>query len=490
MRFYNMPLTGSAFKASAASSALIKMEEKQMGLSDILVLDFDPDSCPVDHCGQIAKLLPKLLPDSEIVTQTGFTAPSAVTTSFSPALILLKSCLTENFHPAIQALKEKWRVDSVLGIFCANSRKADAVCQAITEDLEDFLFCPFEEIELLLRVRRLLQAKGGITTDLPPMQLKAPSRFEGLVGQSKLFLQIIEKIPSIARSDATVLIAGETGTGKEIVARAIHYQSPRHAKPFVPVNCGALPDHLIENELFGHVQGAYTGASSSETGLLAEAEGGTLFLDEVDALSSSAQVKLLRFLQDREYRPLGSSRSCTADVRIIAATSANLLKQVQLKQFRSDLYYRLHVVTLHLPRLCERLEDIPLLANHFLRQHGHDNSRLSQGCLPKLVDYDWPGNIRELEGVIQRGIVMTSSPTLQPKDIELPGSNHGNRSGDESFSHAKTRAIEQFERSYLINVLAMHKGNITRAAKSAGKERRSFQRLLHKHGLNRRTFQA
>jgi len=461
-----------------------------MGSSDILIMDLDPNSCSVDHCGQIAALLPKLVPESEIVIRTDINVPFETRTSFAPDLILLKSCLTENLHQEVQILKEEWKANSVLGIFCANSRAPSAVCQAMAEYLEDFLFCPFEELELLLRVQRLLQSSGKFTTDLPDLPLISPVRFEGLVGKSKSFLRIIEKIPNVAFSDATVLITGETGTGKEIVARAIHYQSPRHAKPFVPVNCGALPDHLIENELFGHVQGAYTGASSSEKGLLAEAEGGTLFLDEVDALSPSAQVKLLRFLQDREYRPLGSARSRTADVRIIGATSANLLKQVQVKKFRSDLFYRLHVVTLHLPRLCERIEDIPLLANHFLRRHGHGSLRLAQDCLPKLVDYNWPGNIRELEGVIQRGIVMTSSPTLQPKDIELPELDHGNGSGDESFSQAKTRAIEQFERSYLINILTTYKGNITRAAKSAGKERRSFQRLLYKHGLNRRAFQT
>ncbi len=461
-----------------------------MGLTDILIMDFDPTSCSVDSCGRIANMLPKFLPDSEVAVQTGFHVSSTKIPSFSPDLILLKSSLTEDLHQTLKTLKEEWSTENVLGIFCTNQDAPSAKYQAVANDLEDFLFCPFEDMELLLRIYRLMQGKGTVVTDLPDIPITASSRFEGLVGESESFLQIIEKIPSVARSDATVLIAGDTGTGKENVARAIHYQSPRHAKPFVPINCGALPDQLIENELFGHVRGAYTGASSSEDGLLAEAQGGTLFLDEVDALIPSAQVKLLRFLQDHEYRPLGSPRSRTADVRIVAATSANLLKQVQMKQFRSDLYYRLHVITLHLPRLCERIEDIPLLANHFLRQHGHESLRFAPGCLKKFLAYDWPGNIRELEGIIQRGIIMTSSPILQPRDIELPSSCNGNESGDESFRQAKTRAIEQFERNYLIEILSSHNGNVTRAAKSAGKERRSFQRLLRKHGLDRRTFQV
>jgi DNA-binding NtrC family response regulator len=315
-----------------------------------------------------------------------------------------------------------------------------------------------------------------------------------LVGESEPFLRVIEKIPSVAPSDATVLLSGETGTGKGLVARAIHYQSPRKAKPFVPVNCGALPDHLIENELFGHVKGAFTGASSSEKGLLAEAEGGTLVLDEVDTLSLSAQVKLLRFLQDREYRPLGCPRSRIADVRVIAATNADLGQQLQANQFREDLYYRLNPISLHLPRLRERIEDIPLLADHFLSQYGNRHGRgslcFAPGTLQKLTAYPWPGNVRELEGVIQRAVLLTPSPSLQPNDIELPSSHPSQESGGASLRQVKARAIEQVERAYLIDRLATHTGNVSRAAKGARMDRRAFQRLLRKHGLDRRAFQT
>jgi DNA-binding NtrC family response regulator len=324
--------------------------------------------------------------------------------------------------------------------------------------------------------------------------MNAPLHIDGLVGESSPFLRVLHILPPVAHSDATVLISGETGTGKELIAQAIHYQSLRRGKPFIPLNCGALPDHLFENELFGHIQGAFTDASSSEQGLVAEAEGGTLFLDEVDALSASAQVKLLRFLQNREYRPLGCSRSKTADVRIIAATNVDLRQQVQNQRFREDLYYRLNIISLRLPPLRERPEDIPLLATHFLRRYenhdGRESRRLSANALHKLVAYPWPGNVRELETVIQRAAILASSPVLQSRDIDLSGSYQHAKSEPDSFRAAKARAIEQFERTYLSNLLSAHEGNVSRAAQHAGEARRSLQRLLKKYDLDRRTFQS
>jgi DNA-binding NtrC family response regulator len=465
-----------------------------MHQSDIIILDLDPNSCPLDNCGQIANSLRKFLPEIDIALQVEHDNQAEMTIPFSARLILLKSASAKKLHKAIQNLKRLRHKGSVLAIFCASMNTQAAELRAVLNEFEDFLCCPFKEIELLLRVQLLLSGKRIISMGSPHMQSKSLFRFEGMVGESESFLRVIEKIPSVARCDATVLIAGETGTGKEIFARAIHYQSSRQAKPFIPVNCGALPDHLIENELFGHVQGAYTGASSPENGLLAEAQGGTLFLDEVNTLSTSAQVKLLRFLQDREYKPLGSPKSRTADVRIIAATNADILEQVRNREIRKDLYYRLNVVTFHLPRLCERSEDIPLLAEYFLDQYGSRYGRkalrFAPGCLQKMLAYPWPGNIRELEGVIQRGIIMTSSPTLHPDDIELPAPDESKGFGDISLPRAKAHAIEQFERSYLVKILTTHKGNVTHAAKSAGKERRSFQRLLRKYGINRRSFQV
>lgn len=328
--------------------------------------------------------------------------------------------------------------------------------------------------------------------------------FGALLGSSKTFLQIVGTIPRLSSCSATVLILGETGTGKDLFARSIHYLGPRQGKPFVPVNCAALPDHLIENELFGHSKGAYTDAAFEQQGLMAEADGGTLLLDEVNSLSLSAQGKLLRVLQDGEYRPLGSSKSRMVDIRIIAATNSDLRYLVQTRQFREDLFHRLNVLSIFIPPLRERREDIPLLAQHFLsvygRQQGREDLRFSTPALEKLLDYEWPGNVRELEGVIQRAVVLAGSSILWPNDIELhlsaesngPFSWRGYREYEtntsDSFHKSKVQVIERFERTYLTDLLTQYRGNITQAARSAGKERRSFQRLLRKYGLDRHAF--
>jgi len=289
-----------------------------------------------------------------------------------------------------------------------------------------------------------------------------------------------------------VLISGETGSGKELIARAIHYHGARWSKPFIPVNCGALPDHLFENELFGHVKGAFTDASSAEKGLIAEAEGGTLFLDEVDALSPAAQIKLLRFLQNGEFRPLGSSRSVIANVRVIAASNADLRAKVDLKQFREDLFYRLNVLSVAIPALRERGEDVLSLAEHFIEMHasrqGGDRPRLSEAARRKLNDYSWPGNVRELEGVIQGAVLLSASGILHAADIEIPEGKSKDLLRNESLRRAKSFVVGEFERSYVANLLTEHQGNITQAAKAAGKDRRTLQRLVRKYALNRDSF--
>jgi transcriptional regulator with PAS, ATPase and Fis domain len=328
-----------------------------------------------------------------------------------------------------------------------------------------------------------------------------------LIGTSKSFLQATGMIPILSVSKSTVLITGETGTGKELFARAIHYSGGRGNKPFVPVNCAALPDHLIENELFGHSKGAFTGALMEKPGLLHEAEGGTLFLDEINSLSMSVQSKLLRLLQDQEFRPLGSTKSKTIDVKIIAATNADLRHLVETRQFREDLFYRLNVLSISLPPLRDRKEDILLLANHALKVYGKEFQKqslaLDQTAKAKLMSYSWPGNVRELQAVIQRAVAMASSDVLEAHDFDLPETGKPELNGPTmalmlregltescSFQDMKAKVIQEFERAYLNELLTTHQGNISKAARAARKERRAFQRLLYKHGLDRRTFSA
>ena len=328
-----------------------------------------------------------------------------------------------------------------------------------------------------------------------------------LIGTSRCFLQVTGMVPLLSMSKSTVLISGETGTGKELFARAIHYSGERRGKPFVPVNCAALPDHLIENELFGHTKGAFTGALLEKQGLFHEADGGTLFLDEINSLSMGAQSKLLRVLQDQEFRPLGSTKSRSVDVKIIAATNTDLRYLVETRQFREDLFYRLNVLSVSLPPLRDRKEDILLLAGHFLKVYTKEFRSgaitIGHSAKAKLMDYAWPGNIRELQSVIQRAVAMASGELLEAKDLDLPESegselagptmtlvSRGAVSDDASFQAMKMKVIEEFERAYLCGLLSMHHGNISQAARAAKKERRAFQRLLRKHGLDRRVFSA
>jgi len=328
-----------------------------------------------------------------------------------------------------------------------------------------------------------------------------------LIGTSPCFLQVTGMIPLLSISKSTVLISGETGTGKELIARSIHYSGERRGKPFVPVNCAALPEHLIENELFGHSKGAFTGALIEKPGLFHEADGGTLFLDEINSLSITVQSKLLRVLQDQEFRPLGSTKSRTVDVKIIAATNTDLRYLVEARQFREDLFYRLNVLSVALPPLRDRKEDIVLLANHYMKvsakEFGRGEVTIGHTALAKLIGHAWPGNVRELQGVMQRAVAMASGDTLEAHDLDLPESerpeligptmtllSRGVISDDHSFQAMKTKVIEEFERAYLSELLSTHHGNISKAARAARKERRAFQRLLHKHGMDRRAFSA
>lgn len=463
-----------------------------MSRPHILIMDLAPSSCQAGSCGQLSTLIRRIFPAIETELRTT-TAPDPEEPSRRPDLILFRPARTTPVRKALYSLREKWLEAPILGLLCSSHEALFKKYDDLLSDMDDFFSCPFKDLEVATRVRRLLHGKPGAAVPFQQEPLiKEGYHFGGLIGESRRFRRILEKVPVLAQSDAIVLISGETGTGKDMFARAIHYQSARHGKPFIPVNCGALPDHLCENELFGHAKGAFTDASSVEKGLIAEAEGGTLFLDEIDTLSASAQTKLLRFLQDREYRPLGSSKGVIADVRIIAATNSDLRQQVRAKQFREDLFYRLNVLSLSIPPLRDNIEDIPLLADHFLAryaaQHGRGWCHLSSDAMQKLISYPWPGNVRELEGVLQRAVILCSSSILHPNDIDIPVGDQSETGETGPLRQAKMRTIGQFERAYLIHLLSAHKGNVTHAAKAAGKERRTLQRLLHKYGLERQAF--
>jgi len=313
---------------------------------------------------------------------------------------------------------------------------------------------------------------------------------------------IFDRIRQVAPTLGTVLITGPSGTGKELVARAIHQHSLRRAKNFITINCTAIPEEVIESELFGHVKGAFTGAWKDKKGLVEEAHEGTLFLDEIGDLSTRLQTKLLRLLQEGEYKPVGSVKTLKADLRFIAATNHDLAVDIQEKRFREDLYYRLNVIRFDLPLLKDRKEDIPLLGLHFLKKYARINQKdirdISPGAMQALMAHDYKGNVRELENIIERGVIFCRGDSLEPGDLFLeisPGQARllpelNPQMADFSFKEAKDNMIHLFHKHYIETLLRKSGGNISRAAEMAGIQRQYLHRLMKETGVDSDTFKG
>lgn len=376
----------------------------------------------------------------------------------------------------------------------------DRSCELLQGNLWVLLTVPVHLAELRFLIEKLRPNPAPAPSTAPSSGLKARTGFRLLRGQSPAMCYIKERVAGIAPYDVNVMIRGETGTGKELVARMIHYLGKRSKKPFIAVNCGAIPAELFENELFGHKKGAYTHADQHKDGLIAAAEGGILFLDEVESLPASTQVKLLRFLQEKKYRPLGATSDIPADVQIISAAKQRLWESLDKGTFRQDLLYRLNVVQICLPVLRERREDIPELANFFIDRYctlyQKSVSSINEPALKKLSEYDWPGNVRELENVIQEAVITTASPCIEDWHLDLDKFKGDGgfatatevSSAEGSLKAARKKVVESFEKSFLIDLLKKFKGNVTRAAASAKKDRRSFNRLLRKYNIDPANF--
>ncbi len=353
----------------------------------------------------------------------------------------------------------------------------EGAVEAVKTGAEDFLPKPFTDSELLSAVRRVLdKARLRKFTDLLPEHFNPEHK--GLIGHSKAMRKVAVAISKSASSSATVLITGESGTGKELAARAIHYHSARSSSPFVPVNCGSIPEGLLESELFGHVKGAFTGATESRAGFFHTADGGTIFLDEISELSLSMQVKFLRVLQDKQICMVGSDRARKVDVRILAATNKDLNQLIKRGLFREDLFYRVNVITIDIPPLRERGDDIIILVNHFATKFAAESGRaplrFSDKALQGLRCYNWPGNIRELENIIQRLSVMTDGDLIDVTD--LPDPCRFSVLGKVGF----TRTLAEVEEEYIGNVLESVGGNKTRAAEVLGIDRKTLREKLKK----------
>jgi DNA-binding NtrC family response regulator len=402
--------------------------------------------------------------------------------------LVLSQSLVKQARSLLHALKKLPGAPPLIVV--AETGEPESLFEWLELGASDFITPPLKACELLPRIWRAFD--HAEQSRKPEHRPKERFGLQQLIGESQAFRIVLRKLPLIAQCDAHVLISGETGTGKEMCARAIHYLSPRSRQPFVPVNCGAIPTELIENELFGHQRGAFTDASGTQTGLIHGADSGTLFLDEVDSLPLLAQVKFLRFLQEKEYRPLGSAKARKADVRVIAAVNSDLEEAVRTGRLRQDLYYRLNVIPLRLPPLRERREDIPLLASHFLMRYADAFRRsslsFSPDALERLSRYDWPGNVRELEHLIERAVALAEGPIIRGPDLDLPNSTLP--PPPSTFREAKAQCVSQFERAYIQQLLQIHHGNIAKAAQAAKKNRRAFWELIRKHRIDVQSFKG
>ena len=353
---------------------------------------------------------------------------------------------------------------------------------AMKEGAYDYIekpFCP-ERAELL--VQKLVEHQGLIEENISLHQkLEERYRFENIIAKSPKMQQVIEVIKIVAKSNATVLIMGDSGTGKELVARAIHAQSHRRGKPFIAVSCAALPESLLESELFGHEKGSFTGAYAQKKGKFEIANRGTLFLDEIGEMSTNIQVHLLRVLEEKEFTRVGGNELIKVDVRVVSATNKDIRKAVASGQFRDDVYYRLNVVTIELPPLRERKEDIPLLAQHFLKKFAMENQKEITGFSPDATDfllkYEWPGNVRELENAIERAVILAQNSNIEVTDLP-----HQNLPLARSASPAKR--LKEAEKNHILNILTEAEGNYSEAARILGISRMTLYNKAREYGIN------
>ncbi|RJP86292.1 MAG: sigma-54-dependent Fis family transcriptional regulator [Desulfobacteraceae bacterium] len=359
----------------------------------------------------------------------------------------------------------------------------------------DYITKPFDHDALMLRLEKALERSSLLKENIRLLKQSASeNEFQDLVGKSAAMQRVFETIHMVAGTDLTVLITGESGVGKDLIARSVHKLSLRRKGPYVAVNCPTVPEQILESELFGYRKGAFTHATQNRIGLFQEAEHGTLFLDEIGDISPTIQTKLLRALQEKEIKPLGDTRTLKVDVRIIASTNQNLQEKMKTGQFREDFFYRLNVLPIKVPPLRERIEDIPLIINHLLQKHCPKLNKPMKCISPELMEIfmkrSWEGNIRELENIVVQGILFSRSDEILPQDVGLspPGSGQiclgKDNYGDLSYKEAKEEILKQFNSAYIGRVLARHHGNVTQAARLCGMERQALQQIIRRYGIN------
>ncbi len=425
--------------------------------------------------------------DYEILLASYVSEAMEQVTEKRPDLVLLDIGLSPSpgDEEGMELLKQMVKSDPKLKVIMITGKEGrELALKAIELGAHDYFQKPIDIDDLKVIIKRALYVqKLEKENEVLFRRLEEEKRFEDLLGSCPQMLDVYEVIKRISATDATALVYGESGTGKELVARAIHYRSPRKGKPFVTINCGAIPENLLESELFGHEKGSFTGAHIQRKGKFEIAHGGTVFLDEIGELSSNLQVKLLRVLQEREIERVGGNLPIQLDVRVIAASNKNLDEEMDKGNFRQDLYYRLGVISVSLPPLRERGDDIILLAKSFLSRFSRDYSKRIRGFSPEairaMMEYRWPGNVRELENKVKRAIIMADGNVIQAQDLDL---KFRPRMGDLSLREAKEKVEEEFVRE----ALAVNKWNISKAAEELGVSRPSLYDLMAKYGVEKK----
>ncbi len=453
----------------------------------VLVVDDDPESL---------RAIARILKTRGFQVATAMSGTDALETIKNQDVDVL---LVDLVMPGISGLdvlkKVKQVSERVEVVLMTAFADVDTAVTAVKAGAYDFLTKPFASSDTVALTVAKAAERGRLLdrTRLLEKELEIRERYGNIIGSSPPMLEVYRMIDTVSHSTSTVLLQGESGTGKELVARAIHSRGPRSSKPFIPVNCSAIPENLVESELFGHIRGAFTGAVATRMGLFEAADKGTIMLDEVGELPAQVQVKLLRILQEGEVKRVGSSESSNVDVRVIAATNVDLLQAMASGTFREDLFYRLNVISIHIPPLRERPDDIPLLSFHFLQKYalraGRDIQRISLDAMRALRSYQWPGNVRELENAVERAVVMARGDVIVPSNlpssvIDTPDALVSrNVLLDLPFTKAKKSVIESFEKKYVEEALRRTEGNVSEAARQASLDRSNFRRILKKHKI-------
>jgi len=455
----------------------------------ILIVDDEPDM--IENCARILRRL-----GHECLTASQSRQGLGLLESERPDLLLTDLKMPDVDGMAL--LRRARELDATLPVIMITAfATIESAVAAVREGAFDYLPKTFSVDQLRVAVERALRHRGlAVENRNLREQLQQAYGLENIIGRSSAMTNVYELVRKAARSEANILVIGESGTGKELIARAIHANSPRAARPFVPVDCASLPEHLLESELFGHEKGAFTGAIRSKPGLMETAHHGTLFLDEIGELPAALQVKLLRALQERQIRRVGGTTLIDVDVRVVSATNRDLREALAKGQFREELYYRVNVIAISLPPLRDRAGDVELLAHAFLKKYGHGGvTAIDDAAMAALERYRWPGNVRELQNIIERACALAEGHVITRRDLPehvlapaapaaagAPGSDLAG-GAELPLKEAKERWMQVLEAAYLRDLLGRHDGNISAAAKDAGIDRKTFHRLVSKYQL-------